>query len=41
VRDNGVGFDTAAAAQLFKPFMRLHGRGAIKGNGGAPIGLRL
>jgi signal transduction histidine kinase len=25
VRDNGVGFDAAAAAQLFEPFVRLHG----------------
>lgn len=25
VRDNGVGFDPAAAAQLFSPFVRLHG----------------
>lgn len=25
VRDNGIGFDAAAADQLFKPFSRLHG----------------
>jgi signal transduction histidine kinase len=37
VRDNGVGFDTTAAAQLFEPFMRLHGR-KFEGHG---IGLSI
>ena len=37
VRDNGVGFDAAAADQLFQPFMRLHGR-RFEGHG---IGLSI
>ncbi len=37
VRDNGVGFDAAAAGQLFEPFMRLHGR-KFEGHG---IGLSI
>ena len=37
VRDNGVGFDAAAADQLFEPFMRLHGR-KFEGHG---IGLSI
>jgi signal transduction histidine kinase len=37
VRDNGVGFDAAAANQLFEPFMRLHGR-KFEGHG---IGLSI
>ena len=37
VRDNGVGFDSAAAGQLFEPFMRLHGR-RFEGHG---IGLSI
>ena len=37
VRDNGVGFDSAAAGQLFEPFMRLHGR-KFEGHG---IGLSI
>ena len=37
VRDNGVGFDAAAAGQLFEPFMRLHGR-RFEGHG---IGLSI
>lgn len=32
VRDNGVGFDTAKAQQLFKPFYRLHDTG-FEGSG--------
>ncbi|HEY9027154.1 MAG TPA: HAMP domain-containing sensor histidine kinase [Burkholderiaceae bacterium] len=37
VRDNGVGFDSAAAGQLFEPFARLHGR-SFEGHG---IGLSI
>ena len=37
VRDNGVGFSQDAAAQLFQPFMRLHGR-RFEGHG---IGLSI
>ena len=37
VRDNGVGFDSAAAGKLFEPFMRLHGR-KFEGHG---IGLSI
>lgn len=33
VRDNGIGFDPAYAARLFKPFETLHGAGAFAGNG--------
>jgi len=37
VRDNGVGFDSATAGQLFEPFARLHGR-SFEGHG---IGLSI
>ena len=37
VRDNGVGFSSEAAGQLFQPFMRLHGR-RFEGHG---IGLSI
>jgi len=37
VRDNGVGFDSARAGQLFEPFARLHGR-SFEGHG---IGLSI
>lgn len=37
VRDNGVGFDSATAGQLFEPFARLHGR-RFEGHG---IGLSI
>lgn len=33
IRDNGVGFDMAHAAQLFKPFNRLHDQGDRSGTG--------
>jgi len=38
VQDNGVGFDPARAAQLFKPFARLHAREDYAGSG---IGLSI
>lgn len=38
VQDNGVGFDNARAAQLFKPFSRLHARDDYAGSG---IGLSI
>jgi light-regulated signal transduction histidine kinase (bacteriophytochrome) len=33
VRDNGVGFDAAHAAQLFRPFHRLHRADEFPGHG--------
>ena len=38
VQDNGVGFDPARAALLFKPFARLHARDDYAGSG---IGLSI
>jgi PAS domain S-box-containing protein len=38
VQDNGVGFDPSRAAQLFKPFSRLHARDDYAGSG---IGLSI
>jgi PAS domain S-box-containing protein len=38
VQDNGVGFDPSRAAQLFKPFARLHARDDYAGSG---IGLSI
>ncbi len=33
VRDNGVGFDAAAAQRLFQPFVRLHDKREFQGSG--------
>jgi signal transduction histidine kinase len=33
VRDDGVGFDLASAADLFQPFQRLHSRAEFEGSG--------
>jgi signal transduction histidine kinase len=38
IRDNGIGFETAYADKLFKPFQRLHHRDDIEGSG---IGLAI
>lgn len=38
VKDNGAGFDPAATARLFQPFVRLHDRDAFDGTG---LGLSL
>jgi signal transduction histidine kinase len=38
VEDNGVGFDAQRAAELFRPFSRLHSRDAYPGSG---IGLSI
>lgn len=36
--DNGIGFDAQYAEEIFKPFIRLHGKGAYPGSG---IGLSI
>lgn len=36
--DNGIGFEAAYAEEIFKPFIRLHGKGAYPGSG---IGLSI
>ena len=33
VRDNGVGFETEQAAQIFEPFQRLHSQERFEGSG--------
>lgn len=38
IADNGIGFDPKFADRIFKPFQRLHGRGAYSGSG---IGLAI
>lgn len=33
IRDNGIGFDQAQAENIFKPFVRLHGKSEFSGSG--------